>query len=205
MKITWLGHSCFLLEQDGFRIVTDPYTGVPGYPDPRVEAHAVYCSHGHQDHCAVDCVTLLPYAGNSPFTVREIASFHDDRGGAQRGGNTIRVFTAGGVSAAHLGDLGHQLSREQIQALDSPDAVLIPVGGFYTIDAKQARSICFAVQPRCVVPMHYHHPPYGLPVVGGVEGFLDLWDPAEIHRLDGPSFELTKASRGVIVPKFSGA
>ena len=32
MRVTWMGHACFALEQDGFRIVIDPYTGVPGYP-----------------------------------------------------------------------------------------------------------------------------------------------------------------------------
>ena len=84
MKLTWLGHACFLLEADGYRIVTDPYTGVPGYPSLSVSAHAVFCSHGHFDHNAVDRVTLLPHR-DSPFTVREIASFHDDRGGTLRG------------------------------------------------------------------------------------------------------------------------
>ena len=42
MKLTWLGHACFLLEADGYRIVTDPYTGVPGYPPLSVSAHAVF-------------------------------------------------------------------------------------------------------------------------------------------------------------------
>ena len=32
MKLTWLGHACFLVEQDGYRILLDPYTGVEGYP-----------------------------------------------------------------------------------------------------------------------------------------------------------------------------
>lgn len=69
MRITWLGHACFLLEEDGYRIVTDPYTGVEGYPPLKAEAHAVYCSHHHFDHDAVDCVRLLP-ARESPFHVR---------------------------------------------------------------------------------------------------------------------------------------
>lgn len=113
MRITWLGHACFLLEEDGYRIVTDPYTGVEGYPPLEAEAHAVYCSHHHFDHDAVDCVRLLP-ARESPFHVREIQAFHDDQKGALRGPNTIRVFTAGGVSVVHLGDLGHALSAEQL-------------------------------------------------------------------------------------------
>ena len=40
MKLTWLGHACFLLEEDGYRIVLDPYTGVAGYPPLHIQAHA---------------------------------------------------------------------------------------------------------------------------------------------------------------------
>lgn len=164
MKLTWLGHACFLLEADGYRIVTDPYTGVPGYPSLSVSAHAVFCSHGHFDHNAVDCVTLLPHR-DSPFTVREIASFHDDRGGTLRGGNTIRVFTADGISVAHLGDLGHPLSAEQLAAIGPVDAALVPVGGVYTLDAAGAKSVCDALKPRCVLP--HALPPRSLRVGGG--------------------------------------
>ena len=42
MKITWLGHSCFMLEADGFRVLLDPYHEVQGLPDVRAEADAVY-------------------------------------------------------------------------------------------------------------------------------------------------------------------
>ena len=201
MKLTWLGHACFLLEADGYRIVTDPYTGVPGYPSLSVSAHAVFCSHGHFDHNAVDRVTLLPHQ-DSPFTVREIASFHDDRGGTLRGGNTIRVFTADGISVAHLGDLGHPLSAEQLAAIGPVDAALVPVGGVYTLDATGAKSVCDALKPRCVLPMHYRHAPYGLAEVGGVEPFLALWPQAEVHRLSGLAIELTKTVSGVLIPQF---
>ena len=156
MKLTWLGHACFLLEEDGYRIVLDPYTGVAGYPPLHIQAHAVFCSHGHFDHHATDCVELLPER-ESPFTVREVETFHDDRGGALRGTNTVRVFTAGGLSAVHLGDLGHQLTVEQAAAIGPVDAVLVPVGGVYTVDAAGAKAVCAALHPRCVVPMHYHH------------------------------------------------
>ena len=201
MKLTWLGHSCFLLEQDGYRIVTDPYTGVEGYPPLSVSAHAVCCSHHHFDHDAVDAVTMLPPV-ESPFTVREVETCHDEQGGALRGGNTVRVFTAGGVSVAHLGDLGHQLSAEQLTAIGSVDAVLVPVGGVYTVDAAGAKAVCDALRPRCVIPMHYRHAPYGLPNVAGVEDFLALWPAAQVRRLPGPSFEVTAETTGVLVPAF---
>ena len=201
MKLTWLGHSCFLLEQDGYRIVTDPYTGVEGYPPLSVSAHAVCCSHHHFDHDAVDAVTMLPPV-KSPFTVREVETCHDEQGGALRGSNTVRVFTAGGVSVAHLGDLGHQLSAEQLAAIGSVDAVLVPVGGVYTVDAKGAKAVCDALRLRCVIPMHYRHAPYGLPNVAGVEDFLALWPAAQIQRLSGPSFEVTADTAGMLVPAF---
>ena len=201
MKLTWLGHSCFLLEQDGYRLVTDPYTGVEGYPPLSVSAHAVYCSHHHFDHDAVDCVTALPPV-KSPFTVREVETCHDDRGGALRGGNTVRVFTAGGVSVTHLGDLGHQLTAEQLSAIGPVDGVLVPVGGVYTVDAAGAKAVCDALRSRCVIPMHYHHAPYGLPNVAGVEDFLALWPAETIHRLSGPSFQVTAETTGVLVPTF---
>ena len=135
MKLTWLGHACFLLEEDGYRIVLDPYTGVAGYPPLHIQAHAVFCSHGHFDHHATDCVELLPER-ESPFTVREVETFHDDRGGALRGTNTVRVFTAGGLSAVHLGDLGHQLTAEQAAAIGPVDAVL---GGAHALPPRTLR------------------------------------------------------------------
>ena len=199
MKLTWLGHSCFLLEQDGYRIITDLYTGVDGCPEPRVSVHEVYCSHQHADHNAVDHAELLPKT-KSPFTVQEVAAFHDDQNGALRGTNTIRIFEANGVRAAHLGDLGHPLSPEQIAAIGPLDAVMVPVGGFYTIDAAGAKQVCDALHPRCIIPMHYRHGSYGYPVISGVEDFLAMYP--SYRRLDGPSLELDASAQGVLVPAY---
>lgn len=202
MKITWLGHACFMLEEDGYRIVLDPYTGVEGYPELDAEAHAVLCSHGHFDHAAADRVRLLP-GRESPFTVRTVPCFHDDAGGALRGPNTIHVLTAGGVTVAHLGDLGHPLSPEQLADIGAVDGVLVPVGGVYTVDAAGAKAACDALAPRFAVPMHYRHAPYGLPNVGGVEPFLALWPAEAVHRLEGSGFTAAADTAGVLVPRFA--
>lgn len=150
MTITWLGHSCFLLESGGFRVLLDPFRDVPGLADVEAEADAVYCSHGHFDHAYTDRVRLTSGREN-PFTVTEIPTFHDGQGGALRGENTVRRFEAGGVSVVHLGDLGHQLTPEQVQAV-SPCDVLLPVGGTYTVDSGEARAVAEAVGPRVIVP-----------------------------------------------------
>lgn len=204
MNLTWLGHACFLLEQDGFRIAVDPYTGVDGYPDLQVRAHQTACSHGHHDHSAAEQVTLLPEPKDSPFSIRRVGTFHDDQNGALRGDNAVQIFTAGSVTAVHLGDLGHQLTPEQAAAIGPADVLLVPVGGYYTIDAQGAKAVCDCLRPRCVVPMHYYHPPYGIDRLASVEDFLSLWPAAAVHRLEGPALELTPDCAGVYVPRFGG-
>ena len=202
MTITWLGHSCFLLESGGFRVLLDPFRDVPGLADVEAEADAVYCSHGHFDHNAVDQAEVVPFDGPCPFTIRTVETFHDGEGGALRGPNTIHILSADGVAVAHLGDLGHPLSPEQIAAIGPLDAVLIPVGGTYTVDAAGAKSVCEALNPKCVIPMHYRHAPCGLPDVAGVEDFLSLWPVGAVRRLEGPVCEVDGGASGVLVPQF---
>ena len=201
MNITWLGHSCFALEEDGYRLITDPYRGVPGYAPIRAAAHAVFCSHDHFDHNFRAGVALLTPREN-PFAVREISSWHDDVHGAKRGPNTIRCFTAGGVTVCHLGDLGHLLSQEQVRQIGPVDVLMIPVGGVYTLGPGEARAVAEQLSPRCLVPMHYRHAPYGLEELGGAEAFLAQYAPSEVRRLDGNAFAVTPELAGVLVPSY---
>lgn len=181
MKITWLGHSCFVLEAGGFRVLLDPYHEVRGLPDVHAEADAVYCSHDHFDHGYTDNVRLTTGKEN-PFTVVEVRTFHDGQGGKLRGDNVIRKFTANGVSAAHFGDLGHPLSPEQLAALGPCDAVLIPVGGFYTIGGAEAKAVADAVGAPVVIPMHYRDGEIGFDVLGVLDDFTGLYPPEQVKR-----------------------
>ena len=184
MNITWLGHSCFMLESEGFRALLDPYHEVPGLPEVEAEADAVYCSHDHFDHAYTEKVRLTSGRTN-PFAVTEVQTFHDDKGGTLRGTNVIRKFTAGGVSVAHFGDLGHPLSPEQLAALGPCDAVLIPVGGFYTIDAAAAKAVAEAAGAPVVVPMHYRSGPVGFDVLSTLEDFTGLYPAEQVKRYGG--------------------
>lgn len=112
------------------------------------------------------------------------------------------MFTAGGVSVVHLGDLGHALSAEQLAAIGPVDGVLVPVGGVYTVDAQGAKAACDAIGPKWIVPMHYHHAPYGLPDIAGVEDFLALWPAEQVHSLPGAGLDTETAPEGVLLPKF---
>ena len=177
MKIEYLGHACFRLDDV---LVIDPYKdgSVPGLLSLRTSAMKVICSHEHADHSGRECVSLVD--GECGFEILEVPSFHDDKGGALRGPNTIFVITKNGEKLVHLGDLGHFPNEEQMAAIIDADYLLIPVGGHYTIDAKMAVKICEACRPKCVVPMHYRTEKSGYPELAAVEEFLKLAEGAGI-------------------------
>ena len=186
MKITWYGHSCFLVESAAGSAVLDPYApgSVPGLRLPPLEADLVLCSHGHRDHGYAQGVRL---SGQHPgLRVETLASFHDKLGGILRGSNTIHILEAEGLRVAHLGDLGHRLSAEQLAALGKVDVLLIPVGGHYTIDAETAAEIVRDLRPGITVPMHYRGPGFGYEVIGPVDKFIKYCD--EVLELDTNEF-----------------
>ena len=190
MNTTWLGHACFCLEQDGYRVVLDPFSQVPGLEDTRTQAHKVLCSHDHFDHSNAAGVTLLAER-DCPFSIRWVDTFHDDQGGALRGKNRVHILSAGGVTAVHLGDLGHQLTAEQAAAIGGCDALLVPIGGVYTIDPAGARAVVEQLRPRVILPMHYKDGGRGLQELQPLSDFLALLPAPPARRYDGPSMALT--------------
>ena len=200
MKITWIGHSCFLIESGGYRIVIDPYEdgSVPGLRPVRVEADQVLCSHDHHDHAGVSCVSIREESPASPFAIQTLPSWHDGHRGAKRGPNTIHILDDGQIKLAHLGDLGCRPEPDQMELLSGLDVILIPVGGFYTINGEQAASLVTQMRPRITIPMHYRGESFGYDVISTAEDFLDLED--EITCLDGSELEVTKdGTKGIIV------
>ncbi len=187
MKLTWYGHACFKIETAEGSIVTDPYApgSVPGLRLPALTADKVVCSHRHSDHNFAEGVTL---SGREPeLKISLIPCYHDGERGRLRGENLISVIEAEGLRLAHLGDLGHILAPSQLAALGRVDVLLVPVGGFYTIDAEQAQALCAALEPRIVVPMHYRSENCGLSNIDTVENFLRL--RADVLQEDSSCFD----------------
>jgi len=95
-------------------------------------------------------------AGPHPVRVRSIPAWHDDSAGGERGATALFLIEADGVRILHCGDIGQrELSREQLEAIGRVDALLIPVGGVYTVEGADAARLVKQLAPRYVVPIHY--------------------------------------------------
>jgi L-ascorbate metabolism protein UlaG (beta-lactamase superfamily) len=76
MEITWLGHSTFLLEEGGTRVLIDPFlSGNPKaarQPD-EVECDVILQTHGHVDHM-LDTVAIAKRTGATVVAIVELAN-----------------------------------------------------------------------------------------------------------------------------------
>ncbi len=178
MEITYVGHACFVIRFDtGLTVCFDPYAhgSVPGLSDANACADEVFCSHSHKDHSDFESVgkPFEPYTGPAP-EVTVIKTFHDDVQGAKRGRNNITKVRSGDETVVHMGDIGCDLTDEQIAEIKGCDLLMIPVGGFFTIDCKKAHDMTNLIDPKVVIPMHYSSKRFGYEQISGREEFVEL-------------------------------
>jgi L-ascorbate metabolism protein UlaG (beta-lactamase superfamily) len=172
VRISWLGHAMFLVEDgEGHRLVTDPYNDYVGYTLPDISAGIVLVSHDHADHSNIGMVKGDPAVVRDP-SPRDVAgvkvvgfpSFHDAKGGSERGSNIIFRWEMQGLTFIHLGDLGHALDAETTRELAGADVLFVPVGGFFTIEPDGAAQVVETLRPRIAVPMHFRNDACGFPI-----------------------------------------
>ena len=168
MEISWLGHSCFQLRGKSVVLVTDPATPRQANSEEasslsKVNASIVTVSHNHPGHNYVQGVGGNPRVVRGPgeyeisdVLITGVASYHDDEHGKKLGRNTIYIIHMDDLVICHLGDLGHVLQEQQLEEVADADILLLPIGGGNSIDATQAAEIISQVEPRVVIPMHYH-------------------------------------------------
>jgi len=199
MKIKWNGHASFTITaSDGTVLVTDPYDpsgygGVLRYDQVKDSADAVLVSHDHADHNYAKGIPGSPKVVKGSDQVKDIqikgiSTHHDEFGGSERGGNVVFVFAVDGINICFVGDLGHQFSSEQVEAIGPVDLLLIPVGGTYTVDADGAAKIAEALSPKLIIPMHYKTDKCDLPILG-VDGFLEKM--ANVIQLQKSEIEIS--------------
>lgn len=185
LTLRWYGQSFFVMESpQGARIAIDPHM-IEAFGRQTVKADIVLISHPHPDHVRVDAIEnraqakviegiktpagAAPEGGPSARTqwnpvdeqfkdvkIRSVPTFHDSMQGLRRGKNTTFVLDVAGLKIAHLGDLGHLLTEEQLRSLGPVDVLLIPIGGVYTLNGDLAKKVVAQIKPtKYVIPMHY--------------------------------------------------
>ncbi len=173
MNITWYGQSCFRISLQGQKksrqavsLLIDPFDESTGLKMPKVEADILLITHNHKDHNNKKVAKKETFIIDSPgeYELRDvfihgIFSFHDEKKGEERGVNTIYTIEAEEMRICHMGDFGQgEITNEQLKNIGDVDILMIPVGGVFTIGAKEATKIISQIEPRIIIPMHYKIP-----------------------------------------------
>lgn len=174
-KIHWLGHATFRIEgPGGMSIYIDPYK-LKSPP----KADLILITHDHFDHCSSediakiasqDTVIVGPAAivGKLTHPVRVLApgksinikevgieavsSYNTNKDfHPKAGGNLGYMITLEGIRIYYAGDTDVIPEMKNIKA----DIALLPVGGTYTMTAKEAAQAANDMNLKIAVPMHY--------------------------------------------------
>lgn len=198
IEIRWHGHSCFEM-RNHVTLVLDPHDGVSiGLKPPSAKADIVLISHKHFDHAnglsyvKKNGTVVIDRPGNyevKGVRIIGLPTYHDESRGARRGSNIIYLFEIEGIRFCHLGDLGHVLSEDQARLLRPVDVLMIPVGGTFTIDARQANDVIKLLSPRMVIPMHFKVPGLNLPIAS-VESFIA--GRGDVERIPSNTYKLSR-------------
>jgi len=188
LKITWFNHASFLIEWRGERIFIDPFvlpeqdTG-SGTHEPK-PATVIIHTHDHYDHCVETPELMTPdtellghckhgqnQAGDK-LKIRDIGiefvpAYNPEKRFHPKGSGTGVILSLGETRIYHAGDTELIPEMKNIKC----DIALLPIGGTYTMDIKQASQAVEMIRPKIAVPMHYNY----------IEGTLA--DPHEFEKL----------------------
>ncbi len=208
MEIIWHGHACFEIRTSGSTVVIDPHDGSSlGIYPPRTKADIVLVTHDHFDHNAVRVVSMegtKVYREAKEWTevaggikIRTVTVPHDKSGGASRGLVNAFMISSEDILIAHLGDIG-DIPRN-IKEFEGVDILMIPVGGYYTVEPNEAKEIADRIMPRVVIPMHYKV--MGLALnIKPVDHFLEQYEQNRVVRV-GRGVEVSRKLLDDIDPK----
>jgi L-ascorbate metabolism protein UlaG (beta-lactamase superfamily) len=184
MHIIWHGQSFFQIlaaraKAEQVSIAIDPFDESTGLKPPSFSADILLITHDHSDHNNKKIIKGEPLTIEGPgeyeskeIYIMGIPSWHDEKEGKEKGANAIYVIDAEEMRICHLGDFGQkELTTEQIEKIGDVDILMVPVGGNFTLDAKGAAKVIAQIEPRIVIPMHYHLPNMKIKL-DGVDQFL---------------------------------
>lgn len=163
--LEWYGHSSFLIHSGSqTKVVADPNFNVT----PGIQADAVTVSNDHFTHNNTGAVTGNPVilrgitfkqtwnpirTSIKDITIVNIPSQRSQSWGAIA--NSIFVYEMGSLCLAHLGNIGHLLTPEQIKVLQHVDVMMVPIDAMTNLGFEDILKVVEQVKPPIVIPMHY--------------------------------------------------
>ena len=210
MQIKWYGHASFLIQTNGVRIITDPYTpSIVPFEPIRESADIVIRSsvddHGHNNAQMVPGSPTVVTATHIIDDGLTLKGIRFDAVGVKEHSehpthetpldNAMYTIRSEGMCVGHMGDVGHALTDEHIDALKDSDILLVLTGGFPTIDLDDLEVAIKAIQPQLIIPMHYAVNRVDLGMLR-INAFTDRFPPDEIQWIDGSNVEITGENIG---------
>ena len=184
-SIRWFGHSGFEIIADKKVILVDPFlTGNPKAAvkaSDITRADIVCVTHDHSDHLG-DAIDVCKRTGATFVGVYELGNYVQAQGvtdvvamnvgatlevkgikitmvqafhSAERGSPVGFVFDVGKARIYHAGDTGLFSDMRMIGQIYRPDIACLPIGGYYTMGAREAAEAVRLLLPKIVFPMHY--------------------------------------------------
>ncbi len=202
VRITYIGHSTFLLESPRLvRVATDynDYVKPPLLPEV-VTMNRAHSTHYTDSPEAGIAHVLRGWASEYGKPVRHDAQIRDVRvrnvptnirdygGGTQQHGNSIFIFEVANLCIAHLGHLHHTLTAQQVNEIGRLDAVMVPVDGGATLDLEGMVEVLESLKAPLIIPMHYFS-------VFTLNRFLDrMRDKFDVEMNETPSIVVSKGT-----------
>ena len=159
--ITYYGQGTFLFVDDDLRVVIAPHDDRVGYPMEEISADVVLSrddpAAGEQAKAVKGNPQIIDKPGKHEVkgvTFRAIEATRA-KPGAEPEKDMIYCFKLKDVNYCHLGGLGAKLSDQQVKEIGPVDVVMVPVGGGYTLDAKQAWAAVEQLNAMLILPTHY--------------------------------------------------
>jgi L-ascorbate metabolism protein UlaG (beta-lactamase superfamily) len=217
MQIIWHGQSCFQIitspkgKNNLVNIIIDPFDEKIGLRIPKLTADIVLVTHSHYDHNNVRAISGSFFLVDGPgeYEIKEVfvqgvESYHDLSFGKERGINTIYIIESEKMRICHLGDFDQkELTTEQIEKMGDIDILILPIGGVYTISAKEAKGIIRQIEPKIVIPMHYKIPKLNLKL-DDLDKFLKIMGAKAVepqNKLSIKKTDITQEETQIIVLK----
>ncbi|MBI4276966.1 MAG: MBL fold metallo-hydrolase [Armatimonadetes bacterium] len=168
LTLSYYGHSAFLWETPGLRLLIDPYRN-PRHRTwflrefPRLHCHLALVTHAHFDHDATDrlptTASILRLPGefrHGEAVIRGVEDVHAGPWGGQGMRNVMFGVEIAGVRFLHIGDNRMGIPAEALARIGPVDVLMVTVDdSCHLLTYREVDTLVARIRPRVVIPVHY--------------------------------------------------